>query len=440
MKMALYIVIEDKLKSWKEQQARIHQSIQLCTEILDVLTSQPRSSPGFQSECNLPTDTSQVDKEEIDLLEKALEKALRVRSGLDPVTGIVKPPLSQNKEGSAATKDSLQSSKGQTKTDKLISKTTEQKKQRKYQTTVLSSLSMKPADGLKCLHSNAPKKTMGGLPHHGQHTPPSGSKKQIIKMGGTHSKESFTSTPASFSKTTESGGNCLIQQEILKWTHLKHKEKRLWDKILALERKSSVPGRDHFMTRMRHTFPMRWPCGSPEKIQALVHRLFQQGKDPTDDRQMGDLMALQTPEDDKNQGDTKLTCEMLKLTSQEIHQCAVQVKREWESWDRWRPEWGCLCPKRAEVVGHEGRTAPLPITVTYTTDGELTKLETLRMRVAQLQQEVCLETALSNTLAPHLSSVVQKSVNPSLLRDLYSVLGEGGERFPAIVLDSEPDS
>ncbi|XP_055079837.1 uncharacterized protein LOC117375307 [Periophthalmus magnuspinnatus] len=235
----------------------------------------------------------------------------------------------------------------------------------------------------------------------------------------------------------ESGQNSPIQQEILKWIHLKHKEKRLWDKILALERKS---GMDQFMTRMRATFPMRWPCGSPEKIQSLVHKLSQQGKDPADNRQMGGLMAPQTPEDDKKQGDTELKSARLKWTPQDIHKCAVQVKREWESWDRWRPEWGCLCPKRADVVRHEGRTAPLPMTVTYRTDEELTKLETLRMRVALLQQEVCLETALSDTLSPHLSSVVQKPVNPSLLRDLYSVLGEGGEGFPAIVLVSEPDS
>lgn len=35
--------------------------------------------------------------------------------------------------------------------------------------------------------------------------------------------------------------------------------------------------------------------------------------------------------------------------------------------------------------------APLPLTITYTTEAELRELETLRMRVALLQQEIHLE-------------------------------------------------
>lgn len=35
--------------------------------------------------------------------------------------------------------------------------------------------------------------------------------------------------------------------------------------------------------------------------------------------------------------------------------------------------------------------APLPLTITYTTEAELRELEKLRMRVALLQQEIYLE-------------------------------------------------
>ncbi|XP_072299955.1 tubulin epsilon and delta complex protein 2 [Eucyclogobius newberryi] len=435
--MALYIAVEDAIQSWKEEQAKIHQSLQLCTEIIGVLTSQPRSSPGFHSEGTPPTDTPPVDNEELCLLERALEKAMQVRAGLEPVTRArsVKPAVTQNKQG-AATKDSVKSSKGQTKI-KLMSKTIEQKDRGKSQTTVHRSLYAKPVDGLKRVQTNAPKKKISnspthgndnveklqGLQDHGQHALPYGSKKQIVKIGqlsGKNSKvisDSSTNNPLSFSKTMESGGNCPIQQEVLKWTHLKHKENGLWDKILALELKSSVCGKDQFMTQMRATFPIRWPCGCPEKIHALVHRLSAQ--DPVDDRRTDDRMASRTPEDGTKRAYFPL---------------------EWESWDRWRPEWGCLYPMRADGERHEGRTTPLPMTVTYSTEKELTEFEALRMRVELLQQEVCQETALSDTLSPHLSSVIQGPLNASLLRDLYSALGEGGERFPAIVLDSEPDS
>lgn len=201
------------------------------------------------------------------------------------------------------------------------------------------------------------------------------------------------------------------------------------------------------MTRMKGTFPMKWPCGSPEKIQAMVHRLIQQGQDIPENLQTEGVM---NPED--NPGDnTKLgegeSCQdfalkfnRLIITPKNIHKCAVQLKREWESWDRWRPEWGCLCSIGTESEWHEGRPLALPKTVTYTSERELTELETLRMRVALLQLEALVEKVISDTLSPHLSSAVCATLNPSVQRDLYSVLGEGGERFPAIVLDSEPDS
>lgn len=101
-------------------------------------------------------------------------------------------------------------------------------------------------------------------------------------------------------------------------------------------------------------------------------------------------------------------------------------------------------------------------------------METLRMKVALLQQDIFLEQvgvpsemprqallcffffscrliniltltrfvlqALSSILSPQLSSVVAGRGCPdmSMLRDVYSLLGEGGQRYPAIVLDSEP--
>lgn len=85
--------------------------------------------------------------------------------------------------------------------------------------------------------------------------------------------------------------------------------------------------------------------------------------------------------------------------------------------------------------------APLPPTITCTTEAELRELEKLRMRVAMLEQEIYLEQALFDALSPHLSSIVAGPGRPnaSVLRDVYSLLCEGGQRFPAIFLDSEPN-
>lgn len=55
------------------------------------------------------------------------------------------------------------------------------------------------------------------------------------------------------------------------------------------------------------------------------------------------------------------------------------------------PEGGCICPSGANGVQGDEITAPLPLTVTYTTEAELQELERLRTSVALLQQEIYLE-------------------------------------------------
>lgn len=47
--------------------------------------------------------------------------------------------------------------------------------------------------------------------------------------------------------------------------------------------------------------------------------------------------------------------------------------------------------------------------------------------------------ALSDLLTPQLSSIISGCPSASALRDVYSLLGEGGLRFPAVVVDTDPD-
>lgn len=449
--MALNIFLENTIKSRKVEQAQIHESRQLCAEITDVMTSQTRLQLSVESETKPPADSSPVDKEEIDLLEKALEKALQVRSGSKdsvPRTNTGRPFGSQHGQD-ASTEGASSSYKGLTKS-KLLSKTTDRKDTKKYQT--------KKADGLKSARTNDPKIKHGkmisnrvkAVPDLGQHTLPSVSNIRKMKSAQLCGRnvnaisDSSSTSSVSVSKLVESNRDCRFQHDdTLKWTKLKRKENRLWDKILAFENKP-LPGRALFMERMRGTFPMKWPNGSPEKIQVLVHRLNEQAQGLPENRLTDGVRTGQTTGETKarsgDEGSQDSGFKFDKHELSDIHKCAFQLKREWESWDRWRPQWGCLCSIGTESEWYEGRPAPLPKTISYSTERELTELETLRMRVALLQQETFVEKILSDTLSPLLSSSVCATLNPSLLRDLYSVLGEGGERFPAIVLDSEPDS
>lgn len=134
-----------------------------------------------------------------------------------------------------------------------------------------------------------------------------------------------------------------------------------------------------------------------------------------------------------------MTLESLERMAAGLRKDAVQVKHEWEAWDRWRPEGGCLCPD--EQGGQQARAPLLPPTITVTAEAELVELERLRLRVVLLQQEVYLHQALSDSLSPQLPSLLCGPGPPDcrVLRDVYSLLAEGGELFPALVLDTEPD-
>ncbi|XP_070704051.1 tubulin epsilon and delta complex protein 2 [Pempheris klunzingeri] len=456
--MSLLSTVGQVIKSCKAEQDKINGSIQLYREILRALTPQPKTG-SEDSDCAeeavTDAETSPGEREDIELLERALEKALRVRAGTGPSK--IDPERNQQsapRRGpgtSATSRERMQASaasRGNQTTGRPASKSAS-----------LHRKEHKKSDGI--VHHHAAKKSQQAVPasgalHRGHSSTLRSKNKTVrssVQSGNDLGKAAAISTTSSNNAqpvlhAEESGAHSLPREngvasnQIAKWKSLRSKQNRLWDKVVALQRKP-VPGRSHFMERMRATFPNDWPCGSPDQTRALVDRLTHQGHDLTQHCQRKELPAKQAPEAGRlgDKYDFDLTLEQLQLTAPELQSLADQAKQEWEAWDRWRPEGGCLCPKGANYVWGDGVISPLPVTITYTTEAELRELEKLRMRVALLQQEIYLEQALLDTLSPRLSSVVPGPGCPNLsvLRDVYSLLGEGGERFPAIVQDSEPD-
>ncbi|XP_076607748.1 uncharacterized protein tedc2 [Chaetodon auriga] len=485
--MSLLSSVEQVIKSYKAEQAKINGNIQYYREILQILAPQP--STDFErsdSTDDAATDTSPAEKEDIELLERALEKALRVRTGAAPSKKDSNKQSATQKEPGATGVSSKQgvqasaASKGIQTTTRSTSKSASlDRKEHKgpgasvssvkssasynrgqCKTTISSNIIQNcPASSAGIvLHQTARKaqqavSASGSLDPGQLHTANFHSKNKTIRSsvlsGGDLGKAAAISMPSSnnavpASHTEESGAHSLPQQkgtasdQAAKWKSLRRKQNRLWDEVAALQRKPE-PGRSHFMERMRATFPKDWPSGSPDQTRALVDRLTHRGHDLIQQCQTKELLAKQSPEAAAELGGE--TLERLHMTAAELQKFAGQVKQEWEVWDRWRPEGGCLCPTGANGVWGDGMIAPLPPTITYTTEADLRELEKLRMRVAMLEQENYLEQALFDALSPHLSSIVAGPgcPNASVLRDVYSLLCEGGQRFPAMVLDSEPD-
>lgn len=446
--MSLLSVVEQAITSCKAEQARINKSIQLYEDFLRILVPQPKidaQEPDYTEDDAPDTDTSPGEKEDIELLERALEKALQVRTGTDPSkkdsdrnrlpahskelsTAAVKSK--EARQTSAASKGNHSSVRSTSKSASLDRKD--------YKT---------PGRSLAAYSSKEVKK----LPQHVSKSATFRSKNKTIRSNSEGSNTAAISPSGHFSQTGESVASSVPQQigiisdHTAKWKSLRSKQNRLWDKVVATQRKA-VPGRSHFMERMREMFPEDWPHSCPDQTRVLVYRLTHQGLDLTQQCQTEELLARQTaearePGGKKNEHKSSLMNKKLLMKAAELQRCAEQIKKEWEAWDRWRPEGGCLCPIGASGVLGDGISAPLPLTVTYTSEAELREVEDLRIRVALLQQEMSLEQALLDFFHPQLSTTVPVPGCPtvSVLRDMYSLLGEGGERFPTIVLDSEPD-
>ncbi|XP_059205026.1 uncharacterized protein LOC131984152 isoform X2 [Centropristis striata] len=454
--MSLLSVVEQAIKSCKAEQAKINDNIQLYREILQSLTPHPKTDLD-ESECAdavitatclhaatfTDTDTSPREKEDMELLERALDKALRVRTGTESSknrqTAPGKGPGTTAVTSKTATQAS-EASKGNTATARLTSKSAglEKKEHKKSGGIVHHQSTRKSQQAVSAsgsLDRGQVHKTM----------------RSKVLSGNDPSKAAAIPSPSNISDKQESGAHSLPQHsgkasdQTAEWKSLRSKKNRLWDKVVDLQRKP-VPGRSHFMERMRATFPEDWPCGCPDQTRDLINRLTHRGRDLIRQWQTQEFLAKQAPEVASEMGgysksDSSLTLERLQKSAAHLHEVAHQVKQEWEAWDRWRPEGGCLCPTGADGVWGDGMVAPLPPTITYRTEAELREFEQLRTRLALLQQETSIEQALLDTLSPQLSSIEPGPGCPdvTVLRHMYSLLGEGGQRFPAVVLDSETD-
>ncbi|XP_054615308.1 uncharacterized protein LOC129171035 isoform X2 [Dunckerocampus dactyliophorus] len=379
--------------------------------------------------------TSPVETEDIKLIGQALEKALYVHTGTSLSEG--KKPSQPRKnlaatgvQSKGATLKASAASKGNESTNRttLKSASLNRRGQRKPGT---SSTHGTRSSAVSDVIQTHPAPSAGKNVQ--RSTSASKGARRSVPRDEDLAKASAVTSP--WTDTEDTGDDHQPRrtqcEQMAQWKSLWVKQNRMWDKVMATQRKP-VPERIRFMERMSATFPKDWPRDSPDQISGLLGSLTHQ----TDELVRQSQQTLE-PSTDAGMKDSCIPLESLQITAAELQNVAEQAKQEWEAWDRWRPEGGRLCS--AGATGYEAMAGRLPVTITYTSEAELRELETLRMRVALLQQEMSLQQALLDALSPQLASIISSCPNRSVLRDLYSLLGEGGQRFPAIVLDSEPD-
>ncbi|XP_036797662.1 tubulin epsilon and delta complex protein 2-like isoform X3 [Oncorhynchus mykiss] len=499
--MSLLSLVDEAIKLCKVEETKINENILQYREILRSLRPQQEDGKEIEltDDVEKDPDVQLEERREMELLNRLLEKALRVRAGTAPqkdpqnCPGPKKEPVDTTQgKGRALTPGGTKGNKNGIKTtSKPI--TMDKKESKKYSAShlyrggrgrmghpvghsgqgrasmirssvqmqkrsVVSSKGFPPQSSGKEVKQAGPP---GPVSHDQGQSPQASSAHHQVEV--SHRSAAATSfQPPNWDTVSVSHMEGMPKAHVIsppqngaptplltKWISLRTKQSRLWDKVLALQSKP-VAERSHFTERVKATFSREWPTsGSPADTGAQVDRLTQLCTDLSHCYQSERLLTGQTFRTSgtepatcqKREYESLLMLEGLEKMVADLRKHAGQLRKEREAWDRWRrlkgEGAGAFCPVRSKGEwGDLSGVTPLPPTLTYTSQAELQEVERLRLRVELLQQEVHLHQALSDTMvmpsAPGLP-------NPAALRDIYSLLGEGGVMFPTLVLDTEPD-
>ncbi|KAI1884435.1 hypothetical protein AGOR_G00226370 [Albula goreensis] len=486
--MSLLRAVEEALRLTQGEEAKINENISQLQEILLSMRKQPRNDckqdvPKAEAEECMPPE----EKEEMELLERLLQKALRVRSG----SGVPRGPgpagdgagnevqnvqtTSDSSTGQALVKAASKPRAGRVNSGKLAAASKPSKEvtiQLRHRATILgrggvlqcSAQNRTAVQGkLGPTHRPGTGRQSASAParnerHYPQASLPGAQQKATQK--GLCAEDSGTAKDTfqppcedplpvmvgagTGDRSTLMAGDGKPSVPSSVWRTYRTKHSRLWDKVLA-EASKPMAEKTHFNERLHRTFPSKLPHGSPVDTGAEVDWLTQLCGDLT--------LRLQTELQAARAGRAPGSgvCWELEYESSLMHAGLEkmvldlqgrleQLKRDTETWDRW----GCrdCCPIRRRGHWRDPAAPDLPHPLTYTSQAELNELEGLRFRVALLKQEMHLHQAMRETLTPCLIPDFTSDLGcPStgMLRSLYSLLGEGGAQFPALVVDTEPD-
>ncbi|XP_059417308.1 tubulin epsilon and delta complex protein 2 isoform X3 [Carassius carassius] len=449
--MSLLQAVDEAVKMCKAEESRLAENIRQCKEILRSMRTRVTETAAAVG--TKDADIQPEEKQEIELLEQVLKKALKIRS-----TSEAHKERHPNERKNKA----------------LVNHTGKEDDKRKLVKSVpLSETSKKSIDqrrtGGNVTHGAPWTRPVlvrkGSTAHPVVNGRPSVSKSGPARISSTQSQQkmcvkatnaeessednspsvSCQEVPASSKDGEVTAGSVCSKEQWMQspllpaWRAQRTKQKRLWKKVLTQQSKP-VPERTKFTERLRDTFPSELPSVCPADITRELDVLSQRCLDLTHcfnaelqaqkDSDSGTLREREYESFRMLEGLEKMTAEVIT--------CADQQKKDWESWDMRIS--GELCPVRRRGEWGAPAGSCLPPVLSYSSEAELRELESQRLRVQQLQQAIHLQQAMTDSLASYWSSRPGAD-GPSavVLRGLYSLLAEGGVRFPSLVLDSESD-
>ncbi|XP_062915575.1 tubulin epsilon and delta complex protein 2 [Mobula hypostoma] len=213
------------------------------------------------------------------------------------------------------------------------------------------------------------------------------------------------------------------------WRKQHIRSMRLWDKV-SKSKAIATQGRTHFMERIQSAFHSQLPSVSNAEIEERLDHISDLYRCINQymytDSLLNSIDALSC----QREREREQALDRCQETLSSLLHCIQQLRDGAGAWMKvgmcWRPVF--------KACGNaSGERAPLLL---YSSLEELKELEYLRFQVQTLQQQIHIQTVLMEELIPLISA---QQPPPHLYRAAYSLLCEGGQHFPALVLDNVSD-
>ncbi|XP_041063246.1 tubulin epsilon and delta complex protein 2 isoform X1 [Carcharodon carcharias] len=219
----------------------------------------------------------------------------------------------------------------------------------------------------------------------------------------------------------------------LEWRKQQSRNARLWGKV-SMSETDEIQEKASFMQRIQSAFHSQLPTSSYGQIEERLGNIRELYKCIEQYVCTDPLLNSSGPLSWQHEYENLQTLERCQDTvASLIHQ--IQQLADAEAfWVKFGSCWR-LSFKTCKSFGSE--RAPL---LFYSSLQELKEMEALRFQVQTLQRQIQIQKAMAEELLPILSSSNPPEQSTyHLYRAVYSQLCEGGEQFPALVLDNIPE-
>ncbi|XP_039630631.1 tubulin epsilon and delta complex protein 2 isoform X1 [Polypterus senegalus] len=401
-------VLQYAIEQCKREELRLQESIRQCRKLLQPRpadfqnTQKEEPHPVIQKE---PTVRSEEQKD-LEVLEKILEKANRIRSTVAHLEPSVYAKFNSEKGNCDKGSNQQVSSNPKSRVDitlggKKISSSTVAPKY-----LARDSKSLRPASSRhlssckdKNVRRDSPSALQKGVKPAASHKTPGLTTKLSNEANVINEQQqNFRKNechPEDRKANIESGQERQViplhdewksLRLPLAWTKRHQKHSRLSEKVSSFLSRP-VPERTQFILKMQEMFPTNGPSDCPMPLK----RDFVESTD-----------QMHCPE------------------------------------SRLKPE--CRVTEMHDFNGAARLPGKMAAVLHYSSLKELKEMETLKLRVAMLQQQINIQTIMAEDILSNLLSVISPGKPlPVVTRGLYSLLAEGGLHFPSLILDVVSD-